>query len=121
MIMRLNLFKRNTNDSLIRLLVHKYRLNLLSVPQENVSVGDIYATDVKILHNISHSSNIGYLLDTPLDLSKIGTLDQEFMADVFGTTSNNIPLDFGFRLLEGFLNALSLVGVGENIRKNYEA
>jgi hypothetical protein len=116
-------FRRNTDDPLMRLLLDKYHLNLLSIPRENASVGDVYTTDGNSQQHASPPGNIKYLLDPPFDFSKIKTVSGEVMADVSGTISNNTSLDFGFNFLEGFLNALSLVGIGigAKIRANYEA
>jgi len=44
-----NPFKRDIDDPLMRLFLEKYRLNLLSVPRENASVGDVYIIDEKII------------------------------------------------------------------------
>jgi hypothetical protein len=44
-----NSFKRDTDDPLMRLFLEKYRLNLLSFPRENISVGDVYIIDEKII------------------------------------------------------------------------
>ena len=42
------------------------------------------------------------------------------MADISGTISNIMSADFGLKFFEGFLNLLSLVGIGIKIGTNYE-
>jgi hypothetical protein len=93
-----NPFKRNTDDPLLRLLLDKYRLNLLSIPRENASVGDVYTTDGNNQQHASPPGNIKYLLDPPFDFSKIKTVTGEVMADVSGTISNSMSADLGLKI-----------------------
>jgi hypothetical protein len=58
-----NPFKSDTDDPLMRLFLEKYRLNLLSVPRENTSVGDVYIIDDKSIKFASPLGNIQYFLD----------------------------------------------------------
>ncbi len=117
-----NPFKRDTDDPLMRLFLDKYRLNLLSIPRENASVGDVYITDEKDSKFASPPGNIKYLLDPPFDFSKIQVTAGETLSDISGTTSGSISAQFGLQFLENFLNALApIVGIGAKIRANYEA
>ena len=100
----------------MRLLLDKYRLNLLSTPRENTSIGDVYITDRDGQQHASPPGNIKHLLDPPFDFSRIRLVTEEAMADVSGTISNNTSLDFGFKFLEGFLNILVAGVFGTDIK-----
>ena len=39
------IFRKNTDDSFRRFIFDKFRINLLSVPREDISIGDVYITD----------------------------------------------------------------------------
>lgn len=109
------MWKRSTDDPLIRLFLDTYNLNLLQVPRENAAVGDVYVYDGR---RTSPPGNIRYLLDPPPDLPDMNI--DERMADIEGVTSNSQSLSSGLGLLEGFLAAFGALPVAAKARADFE-
>lgn len=119
--MSLKIFKRNSQDPLIRVILDKYRLNLLSLPRENAAVGDLYFVDGTGSQQASTPGSITNFLVPKFEIPQI--TPDELMADIAGTASRNVSGKMGVDLIEGFLNALGTTGggVGTKIRSSYEA
>lgn len=119
--MSLKFWKRNSQDLLIRLILDKYRLNLLSLPRENAAIGDLYFVDADNSQQVSTPGSITNFLVPKFEIPQITS--NEFMADVAGTASRDVSGKIGIDLLEGFLNALGPTGgsVGTKVRGSYEA
>ena len=109
--------KNKSKDPLLKLILDKYHLNLLSIPRENASVGDLYVQDGDVQH-LSSPGSITNFLEPKFGVPqlKIG----EILSDISGVTSSNESGKVGLDLLEGFLNALGPVGAGSKIRGSYE-
>ena len=58
------MWRRNTSDPLMRLFLDKYYLHLLSIPREDVLIGDLYAYDGS---RVSTPGKITYFLDRKSD------------------------------------------------------
>lgn len=109
------MFKRNTDDPLVRMFLDKYNLNLLSVPRENARVGDLYVYDGK---RTSTPGSITYFLEPPFEIPRVNA--GESMADVIGQVSNGMSLNAGLGLLECFLAAMGAAGILTKVRAGYE-
>jgi hypothetical protein len=96
-----NLFQKD--DLLKKYLLETYNFNLLSIPRENASVGDLYIREGKD-KRLSTPSNIVHFFESGFKLPII--IQSERLADVSGTISKDISTDIGFQFLEGFLNLL---------------
>ena len=110
------MWKRNTDDPLMRTFLDKYHLNLLAIPRENVAVGDLYIMDKA--QRISTSGKIIYFLEPPLEIPQLNI--DESMADVSGMLSKGLSIQEGFELLEGFLSAFGAIGILDKVRVSYE-
>jgi hypothetical protein len=117
--MSLKFWKRNSKDPLLRVILDKYRLNLLSLPRENAAIGDLYFVD----GNTQQASTPGSISNFLVPVFEIPQITNELMADVAGMTSRNVSEKIGLDLLEGFLNALGMTGagIGTKVRGSYEA
>lgn len=98
--MRLKFWKRNNEDPLVKTFVDKYHLHLLSIPRENVSIGDMYMDDNRQV--TSPGSITDFLDGFRLPPIKAG----ETMADVSGKVSNGINANAGMGFLKAFLPPL---------------
>jgi len=110
------MFKRSTDDPLVRTFLDKYNLNLLSIPREKASVGDLYVHDGK---RVSTPGSVTYFLDPPFEVP--AAITGESMADVIGQVSNSVSVNVGLGLLEGFLTAMGAGGILAKVRAGYEA
>lgn len=119
----LNLFrfmwtwKRNSNDPLLNVMLKKYHLNLLSIPRENVKVCDLYMQDGSS-NQVSTPGNIINFVTPQIQIPKIA--ENEKMSDITGQASNDISGQVGLDFLKGFLDKLSVAGLGGKIMGNYE-
>jgi len=107
--------KRDTADPLARLFLDRYHLHLLRPPREDVDVGHVYPRENG---TVSAPGHFRHLLDPAPDLPPINR--GEAMADVKGTTSNEISAGVGLSLLDGFFSALKLAGIAGKIRAGVE-
>lgn len=117
--MGLQFWKRNSEDPLAKLFFDRYKLNLLSIPREKVSVCDVYMGDTnkhqKLLSSPGSAINF---LEPKFEIPKIITED---LTDIYNTTSDAISANVALDFLEGFLNILSGGGsFGTKMRGNYE-
>lgn len=110
-------FAKN-EDPLLKILLDRYRLNLLSIPRENASVGDLYVQEGDSKY-VSTPGSITNFLEPPFEVPSIIT--GETMAGVSGTTSRDASGKVGMDFLEGFLNALGPAGIGTKVRGGYES
>lgn len=108
----LSLFKRNTDDPLLKEFYKKYKLHLLALPREDSKIGDLYIFDS---HDILPPSRIASYLDPAPDLQLINSkIESGKMADLSGKFSNKIDANVGVNLFSGFLIA---IGAGAIIGK----
>jgi len=112
-----NHFTKN-EDPLLKVLLERYRLNLLSIPREKASVGDLYVQEGNSQY-VSTPGSITNFLEPPFEVPSITT--GETMAGVSGTTSRDASGKVGVDFLEGFLNALGPAGIGTKVRGSYES
>jgi hypothetical protein len=108
--------KNKSKDPLLNVILEKYRLNLLSIPRENASVGDLYVQDGDAEH-VMQAGSITNFLKPKLEMPQSKT---ETLSDISGITSSDESGKVGLDLLEGFLNKLGPVGTGSKIRGSYE-
>ena len=109
---------RKSEDPLLKVMLEKYRLNLLSIPRESVAIGDLYVQEGNSQY-VSTPGSITNFLEPPLEIPQFKT--GETMADVSGTTSRNASGKAGMDFLEGFINALGPAGIGTKVRGNFES
>ena len=78
--------KNKSKDPLLKLILDKYHLNLLSIPRENASVGDLYVQDGDVQH-LSSPGSITNFLEPKFEVPqlKIG----EILSDISGVTSSD--------------------------------
>jgi hypothetical protein len=107
-----------SQDPLLTVLLERYRLNLLSIPRENASVGDLYVQE-KNSQYVSTPGSITNFLEPPFEIPPVKS--GETMAGVSGTTSKDASGKIGMDFLEGFLNALGPAGIGTKVRGSYES
>ena len=112
-----NRFTKN-EDPLLKVLLERYRLNLLSIPREKASVGDLYVQEGNSQY-VSTPGSITNFLEPQFEVPSITT--GETMAGVSGTTSRDASGKAGVDFLEGFLNALGPAGIGTKVRGSYES
>jgi hypothetical protein len=106
------------DDPLLKLFFEKYQLNLLSIPRENVSLGDVY-TQEENNKRLSSPSNIVYLLEPKFEFTDKTT--NETLADISGTISKGSSIDSAFQFLEGILNVLGIGSiVGASMKAHYQ-
>jgi hypothetical protein len=98
------------------MFLDRYGLNLLSIPREKASVGDLYVDDGR---HTSAPGSVEYFLDPPVEIPPPTT--NEHMADVAGEISDAVAVSAGLGLLEGFLAALGAGGVISKVRAGYTA
>ena len=114
-------WKRNTDDPLAKLFFKNYRLNLLSIPREKVSLCDVYMGDAdghqKLL---SSPGSIKNFLEPPFEIPSAGMVTDDQMTDIYDTASNAISANVALDFLEGLLNTLAGIPFGTNIRGSYE-
>jgi hypothetical protein len=109
--------KDKSNDALLKIILDKYHLNLLSIPRENASVCDLYMQDGNAQH-LSSPGTITNFLEPQFETPQIKS--GESMADISGVTSRAESGKVGLDVLEGFLNTLGPVGLGSKVRASYE-
>lgn len=107
--------KRTTTDPLLRLLLDRYHLHLLSVPRENIMLGTLYVHDGKQVVAVGNASN---LLDPPLDAAAGAT--SETMADVAGQVTREIDLKAGIGFLDNVLGAMGASAVLDKVHAGLE-
>lgn len=106
--------KRNTADPLVRTLLDKYGLNLLSIPRKNVACGDLYIGEASGLSAAGQLSQV--LTPVPvLPEQKAG----ERLADVSGLASGQISTAVGLDVSEGLLAAFVGAGVLVSLKQAY--
>lgn len=110
------MWKRNTDDPLMRIFLDKYHLHLLSVPREKVAVGDLYVHDGK---RVSAPGKVTHFLEPPLEMPPI-TIGER-MADVSGIVSHGVSTQWGLSYLGNFLSSLGVGGIVSRLRAGYEA
>ena len=110
------MWRRNTDDPLMRMFLDRYHLHLLYVPREGVAVGDLYVYDGR---RVSSPGKVTYFLEPPLEMPPI-TIG-EHMADVSGIVSHGVSTQWGLGYLENFLSSLGAGGIVNRVRAGYEA
>ena len=84
----------------------QYQINLLSVPRENATLGDVYVREGDS-KRLSFPSHISSFLD-PHFVMPPATNDETFGNNISGITSNEVDANIGLEFLEQFLNVLSI-------------
>jgi hypothetical protein len=107
--------KRDTDDPLVRRFLDDYGVNLLRVPRENASCGDLY---VKNKRAVSAPGDLRGLLEPPPELPPVAAAER--LADLAGTISKRVSVDVGLGILEGFLAALGAVGLLDDAKAKLE-
>jgi hypothetical protein len=105
------------NDPLLKAFYNTYHLNLLSLPREKASIGDIYIDDGR---RISSPGNITYFLkgNERFELPPTST---EYLSEVTGIVSNNVAVGVGFSFLEGFFGMLGAGDILSKLRIAYRS
>lgn len=98
--------RRDTKDPLLRMMLDRYQLHLLSVPRADATVGDLYVHDGSA---VSAPGNVRHLLTPPLDV--VADLRSQRMADISGEATNRFEVSAGLGFLEGVLAALGAPGL----------
>lgn len=109
---------KKSEDPLLKMILDKYRLNLLSIPREKASVGDLYVQEGNSPY-VSTPGSISNFLEPAFEIPQL--TNGEIMAFVSGTTSRDASGKAGMDFLEGFLNALGPAVVGSKVRASYES
>jgi hypothetical protein len=105
-----------SSDPLLKLMLERYNLNLLSIPRENGSAGDLYMQEDN--QSVSTPGSVTNFLTGEFQIPTVKT--GETMADVSGTTSRDASGKAGMNFLEGFLNTLGPAGIGTTVKGAYE-
>jgi len=87
----------------------------LSIPREDVSIGDVYSYNGK---EASVFGNLTDLLEPQFEIPPIGN---GVMADISGKVSNGMSLSFGMKFLEGFLKVFRASSIISTIKAGYES
>jgi hypothetical protein len=111
----LELFKKT--DPLIKIFREKYGMNLLSVPREDASVGDLYVYDTH-RKAVSSKGSIVYFL-TPTPIIPKPKLDAS-MADVTATMTKEVDFSAGLSLVSGFLEKLGIGSLLGKVKASYD-
>ena len=109
---------KKVEDPLLKMMLDKYRLNLLSIPREKASVGDLYVQEANSPY-VSTQGSISNFLEPVFEIPQV--INGEVMAFISGTTSRDASGKAGMDFLEGFLNALGPAAVGSKVRASYES
>ena len=78
---------KKSEDPLLKMILDKYRLNLLSIPREKASVGDLYVQEGNSPY-VSTPGSISNFLEPAFEIPQL--TNGEIMAFVSGTTSKCI-------------------------------
>lgn len=97
----------------------QYQLNLLLVPRESASLGDVYIREGGS-KRLSFPSHISSFLEPRFEMPP-PTVDETFGNNISGITSNEVDASIGLEFLEGFLNILSIgSSLGTKVRAYFE-
>jgi len=107
--------KRSTTDPLVRMFLHRYKLNLLAVPRRNARCGDVYLRNGA---RVSSAVDVTQLLDESITLPP--QFDGEPLADISGSLSDGVSIKLGLGLLEGFLAAIGAGAIVSAVSAGYE-
>ena len=118
--MGFSFWKRNTTDPLAKVIFSKYKFNLLSLPREDVKLGDLYTKENNDESGqLSYPGNVSnFLIPPPFKMPD--PVLNEIMTDVSGTISGNISANVGVQFLENFLNTLGGGNFGTGIKGKFE-
>ena len=105
---------KNQKIPLLKMILDKYRLNLLSIPREKASVGDLYVQEGNSPY-VSTPGSISNFLEPAFEIPQL--TNGEIMAFVSGTTSRDASGKAGMDFLEGFINALGPAVVGSKFKQ----
>jgi hypothetical protein len=95
--------KRDTTDPLLRLFLDRYHLHLLSIPRENIDVGDAYLEKKSV---VTTPGRLAAILTPELVLPEIRR--GERLADIIGRSTDRVEESAGATVLEGILAGLGL-------------
>lgn len=105
--------KRRSNDPMVKLL-NAYEMSLLRPPNENEAVGDLL---IYYEGKTRTPGRITGLLNPPLEMPP---LLSERLPNFSGSVLSNVTFDEGFSWLEGFFNALRIVGVSGKLELQFK-
>jgi hypothetical protein len=111
-------WKRNSKDPLAKVLFANYRLNLLTIPREKATVGDLYMSKGDT-SQLSTPGSITNFLEPSLELPPV-QLDDTMADQVSNIFSHDISASVGLEFLEGFLMALLGGSLVTKIRGNFQ-
>src|SRR4030067_593456 len=112
----MELFKKT--DPLVKIFLEKYGMNLLSIPREDISVGDLYVYNTNN-KAVSTKGSIVFFLTPKPKIPKL-TIGAS-MADVTATMTKETDFNTGLNLVSGFLEKFGIGSLIGNIKAAYEA
>jgi len=98
----------------MKIFAEKYKLHLLPIPRDDISICDIYISNER---GVTSTGNLVDFLEPPYQIPPIQTGS---MADISGQLSKNVSIDIGIGLLEGFLSAFGIQNIIQKVRIGYE-
>ena len=107
--------RRTTDDPLVKAMLEKYGLNLLSIPRKDGSCGDLYITEGA--HVLPPSRLASVMLPPAPDLPKVKR--NEKLGDLIGVSSKSVSTDAGFGLFATLLEAFGAAGLLSKIEAKY--
>jgi hypothetical protein len=111
-------WKRDTKDPLIRIFLDKYKMHLLTIPREDISVGDLYVYD-KNNKAVSTKGSLTYFLKPKLKIPPL--TNAAAMADVANMMTDYVDFTIGLDLLNGFLGKFGIGSVIQNVETEFRA
>jgi hypothetical protein len=106
--------KRTSSDPLVRLVLDRYRVNLLSVPRRRAECGQVYIRNGR---RVSTGVNVRWLVEPDVELPPVYA--DEPLADLAAARSDAVDAGIGLRLLETFLAALGAGAVATRVGAQY--
>ena len=107
--------KRTSSDPLVRLILDRYRVNLLSVPRRRADCGQVYIRNGR---RVSPGVDIRWLVEPAVELPPV--YEDEPLADLAASMSDAVRAKIGLGLLESFLAAIGAGALGPRIGAHYE-
>jgi hypothetical protein len=107
--------KRSAADPLLDAFFEKYKLNLLTVPRRDATVGDVY---VDTGRGVLAPGRLQSFLSPPPKLPDVRSGEQ--LAHISTTATRALHLKVGLGLLEGFFSAIGASFVAGKVKAAYE-
>jgi len=112
----MELFKKT--DPLIKIFLNQYGMNLLQIPREDVSIGDLYIYDPRI-KAVSSKGSITYFLTPEPKIPEL-TLGAS-MADLTDTATKEVDFNAGLNLVSSFLEKFGVGLILGKVKADYES